>query len=217
MTELSDIKACVLDFDGLILDTESTGFQAWQELFESHGQKYRIEDFQKIVGTSNSAADPRAILESLTGRSLNWSELDPRRAAREQTLADQLPVKSGILELLDQAKALGLRLAVASSSPHHWVDAHLARVGLFECFEAVVCSEDVAHVKPAPDLYIEAVRRLGVRAGQAVAFEDSHNGSLAAKRAGLRCVVIPNEITRSQDFSHADLVVPTLAGFRLSE
>jgi beta-phosphoglucomutase-like phosphatase (HAD superfamily) len=106
-------------------------------------------------------------------------------------------------------------LAIASSSPHRWVDRHLATHGLFERFDTIVCRDDVAQAKPAPDLYLEVLRRFDAPATAAVAFEDSHNGSLAAKRAGLHCVVVPTPMTATQDFSHVDQLVPTLAGFDL--
>jgi len=207
----------VLDFDGLILDTEITGFQAWQEVFEVFGHEYAIEDYRKIVGSNSRAADPRKILEGLIGRTLDWAVINPTRKARELSLAGQLPLKPGVVTLLDQAATLGIPVAVASSSSHHWVDGHLARLGLLDRFMTTVCAEDVPQVKPAPDLYLEAIRRLEIPAGNVLAFEDSHNGSLAAKRAGVRCIVIPNEITRGQDFSHADQVIPSLVGFSLSE
>ena len=71
--------------------------------------------------------------------------------------------------------------------------------------------DDVERTKPAPDLYLSAARRLDVAPARSIAFEDSHNGSLAAKAASMWCVVAPNEITAGQDFSHADVVVTSLA------
>ena len=97
-----------------------------------------------------------------------------------------------------------------------WVRDHLVRHALLSSFDTLVCREDVPRVKPAPDLYLEAISRLGLAADQVIAFEDSHNGSLAAKRAGLWCIAVPNEITATQDFSHADGQLDSLAGIDLA-
>lgn len=122
----------------------------------------------------------------------------------------------GVRALLDDAKAQGLRSAIASSSGRSWVEDHLVRFALSEFFDAVVCAEDVERTKPAPDLYLAALRRLGVDAREAIAFEDSPRGVEAAKRAGIFCVAVPNAVTRGADLTHADVVVPSLAARPLS-
>jgi len=109
-----------------------------------------------------------------------------------------------------------LRLGVASSSTGEWVRGHLARLGILERFDCLRCRDDVAHAKPEPDLYIAVLDCLGVTAAEAVAIEDSPNGVAAAKRAGMRCVAIPNSITARLDLSQADLILTTLAGISLT-
>lgn len=209
------IRALILDFDGLILETESACFEAWKALFARHGCAYSLNEFLQIVGTHNSVLDPRQLLEQRCGRTLDWEQLDPERMQIERNLGASLVPQPGVLPLLEAARARGLRLAVASSSSHGWVDGHLERHGLLGFFASTVCRGDAPQVKPAPDLYLEAARRLAVRPEEAMAFEDSHNGSLAAKRAGLWCVAVPSPITASQDFRHADLCLETLAGLDL--
>lgn len=209
------LRAIILDFDGLILETEGACFASWQEVFAAHGHRYELAEYLKIVGTHHGVWDPRAVLDRLCGGALDWARLEPGRRARELELGSALTVQPGVEELLRGARARGLRAAVASSSSHEWVDAHLERKGLRGYFDTTVCRGDAPEVKPAPDLYLEALRRLGVEARETVAFEDSHNGSLAAKRAGLWCVAVPTPVTATQDFSHVDLLVPTLAGLDL--
>ena len=97
-----------------------------------------------------------------------------------------------------------------------WVRGHLARLGILERFDCLRCRDDVAHAKPEPDLYIAVLDCLGVTAAEAVAIEDSPNGVAAAKRAGMRCVAIPNSITARLDLSQADLILTTLAGISLT-
>jgi beta-phosphoglucomutase-like phosphatase (HAD superfamily) len=116
-----------------------------------------------------------------------------------------------VVERIAEAKALGLKLGVASSSTTDWVKGHLARLGILERFDCVTCRDDVANVKPEPDLYLAALECLGVAASDAIAIEDSPNGVTAAKVAGMRCVAVPNSITARLDLSHADVILASLA------
>ena len=123
----------------------------------------------------------------------------------------------GVLELIAAAERRGVRLAVASSSDRKWVESHLARLGLRERFAAVVTSDDVERVKPDPALYRLAAQKLDVLPQRAVAIEDSYNGMLGAQRAGLRCVSVPNGVTRDSDFSTADLCLDSIASIAPDE
>jgi len=210
------LRAAILDFDGLILDTESAGFEALRRIFSAYGASYTLADYLHVVGTHNTLPALLNLLEERSGRRVAPADFDAARQTHETELNAHLPVLPGVLDLLDAAHRAGLKLGVASSSSHNWVDGFLQRYGLLTRFDTVVCRGDAPQAKPAPDLYLEALRRLGVAADEAVAFEDSYNGSLAAKRAGLWCVAVRNAITRSQDFAHCDIVVDTLAGFDLA-
>lgn len=118
--------------------------------------------------------------------------------------------------MLDEAEASGVPCGVASSSTSDWVFGYLERFGLSSRFKTVVTRDMVAQPKPAPDLYLEACRRLGVSPAEAVALEDSVNGVKAANAAGLASVAVPNGITGSFDFSHADAVLETLEGMTVA-
>jgi beta-phosphoglucomutase-like phosphatase (HAD superfamily) len=121
------------------------------------------------------------------------------------------------VERIEEAGRLGLRLGVASSSTQEWVRGHLARLGILDHFECIRCRDDVANPKPEPDLYVAALECLGVVATEAIAIEDSPNGVMSAKRAGMRCVAIPNTITAQLDLSQADLVLKSLADVTMAE
>jgi HAD superfamily hydrolase (TIGR01509 family) len=140
-----------------------------------------------------------------------------RRLVKHHALIAEQVIRPGVVDLLDQADALGIPAAVASSSTSTWVEGHLDRLGVLDRFAAVRTRDHVEHAKPWPDLFLAATDAVGVEPHTAVAFEDSHNGCLAAKAAGLFCVVAPNDITRSQDFSGADLVVTSLAEVVLAD
>lgn len=205
------LRALVFDFDGLVLDTESSCFASWQAVFREHGADYALAEYQLIVGTHNGEPDPFRLLEARAGRSVDPAALETRRHALERTLNAQLAPLPGVVPLIDAARAAAVRLAVASSSPLGWVEGHLGRLGLRDRFDTVVCRNESLRAKPAPDLYLEALRRLEVAPHEAVAFEDSHHGSLAAKRAGLRCIAVPGPVTRNQDFAHVDRRLTSLA------
>ena len=123
----------------------------------------------------------------------------------------------GVVQHIDQARALGLKVGVASSSTSEWVRGHLARLGILEKFDCLRCRDDVANAKPEPDLYIAVLDCLGVKPSEAIAIEDSPNGVTAAKRAGLRCVAIPNSITARLDLSSADVLLGSLAEISLPD
>jgi beta-phosphoglucomutase-like phosphatase (HAD superfamily) len=125
-------------------------------------------------------------------------------------------VLPGVVERMDEARDLGLALAVASSSSRGWVEGHLERLGLRERFRAIRCAGDVPRVKPDPALYHAVLEATGVKASDAIAFEDSPNGVLAAKRAGLTCVAVPNALTARLDLGAADLQVSSLADLPLT-
>jgi HAD superfamily hydrolase (TIGR01509 family) len=210
------VKLLVFDFDGLILDTEVPDFQCWQEIYEAHGSRLDLEEYAHCIGTVN-AFDAWAHLAQRIGRPLDLAALQPRRQARMQDLIAAQEVRPGVCAYLDDAAALGLKLGVASSSSRQWVAGHLARFGLIDRFHAIRCSDDVTRVKPDPELYRSVCELLGVDPAHAIAFEDSPNGILAAKRAGMTCVAVPNPLTARLDLSGADLRLDSLADVPLAE
>jgi HAD superfamily hydrolase (TIGR01509 family) len=210
------IRAVVFDFDGLILDTEEPVYRSWLEVYEAHGEELPFERWVQIVGSTTTRFHPQHHLEERLGRSLPKEVLDTRIVRRtELVLAQKL--LPGVAQHIDQAKAAGLKLGVASSSTNEWVRGHLARLGILEKFDCVRCRDDVANAKPEPDLYIAVLECLGVSASEAIAIEDSPNGVTAAKRAGLRCVAIPNSITAKLDLSGADVLLHSLDEITLAD
>jgi HAD superfamily hydrolase (TIGR01509 family) len=209
------IRAVVFDFDGTIMDTESLEFQCWQEIYKSHSCELDMEAWSQCVGTVSEVFHPVTYLEKLSGKKLDRDELMRRHHNRFTSLAQELPLLQGVHEWVQQAKELGLKLGVASSSRTEWVRAHLSRHNLLASFDAIRCAEDVARVKPDPELYLSATKELGVQPSEAVAIEDSPNGLRAAKAAGLRTVSVPNSITYRLPEEKADLRLTSLAGFNL--
>jgi HAD superfamily hydrolase (TIGR01509 family) len=210
------IRAVIFDFDGLILDTEEPVFRSWVEVYEEHGEQLPFERWVEIVGSTTIGFHPQRHLEELIGRPLPQEVLD-RRIGRRTEYVQAKDLLPGVLQHLEEARTLGLKLGVASSSTTGWVKGHLARLGILDRFHCLRCRDDVANVKPAPDLYLAVLECLGVAAAEAFAIEDSPHGITAAKQAGLRCVAIPNTITAGLDLSRADVVLGTLSEVTLSE
>ena len=208
------LKAFVFDFDGLILDTEEPIYRSWLEVYRAHGEELPFDRWIEIVGSNTAAFDPRGHLEQRLGQALAPEVLERRIQRRTEMILAQA-VLPGVIDLVEAARAAGLKVGVASSSTRDWVTGHLERLGLLRQFDCVRCRDDVPRVKPAPDLYLAVIECLGVTSQESVAIEDSPNGITAAKAAGLRCVAIPNPITSGLDLSHADVLLPTLAGVSL--
>jgi len=205
------IRAIVFDFDGLILDTETPEYQAWQRVYREHGAELPMALWVRCIGTDRSAFDPLEYLESLVGASSDRAGLLARRRAIHDEALARSSALPGVEQYLRSALARGLRRGVASSSSRRWVTGHLSNLGLADYFNTVVCRDDVERVKPDPALYRLATERLGVDPDEALALEDSPNGIAAAKAAGLRCVAVPNPMTRALPLDQADLVVTSLA------
>jgi HAD superfamily hydrolase (TIGR01509 family) len=209
------IRALVFDFDGLILDTETSEYVTVKEVYERHGLGLDLEVWQQRIGTHSRHWLEE--LEELVGVIDDKEALRAERIRRHHELIEAEAVMPGVQELVEAAAAAGLGLAVASSSQDTWVGPHLERLGLRHHFTHLSCRSDVVPAKPAPDVYLAACERLGVEPREAVAIEDSPHGVAAAKAAGLWCVAVPNRLTESLDFSAADLVVPSLAEVSLDD
>ena len=203
------LRALVFDFDGLILDTEWSAFSTAAAVWEEHGLELDLAVWQEIVGT---AEHPHwsDMLETDLGRAIDREVVVTARQEQHHAEIEAMDLLPGVEDLIRAADAAGLHLAVASSSPHYWVDGHLERRGLADAFSAVVCREDVETTKPDPALYKKAMQVLGARPEAAIALEDSHNGVRAARAAGMKVVAVPNRVTSGQDFTNATMVVESL-------
>jgi HAD superfamily hydrolase (TIGR01509 family) len=209
------IRALILDFDGLILDTETPLQASWNEIYVEHGLTVPDDRWAELLGASADPPEMYEFLEDHIGRPVNRAEVRKRRLIRELELLERETILPGVCELLAAADAKGLRKAVASSSERDWVEGHLARLRLLKRFDTIVCAEDVPRTKPDPALYQEALRRLHVAPDEAIAFEDSDHGSCAAAAARIFCVAVPNRVTKGLRFPYADLILPSLAGSSL--
>lgn len=211
------IEALIFDFDGTIFDSETPDFHSWQQTFTEHGVELSFDIWSKNIG-SVGLFDPYHHLEELIGRALDREMVKRQRKERDNELLAQQTVLPGVQAYLAEARALGLKVGIASSSDHGWVDSFLEKLGLTQAFDVVVCRDDVGdRAKPDPAVYLAAAGALRVSPQRALALEDSANGLMAAKKAGLYCVAVPNQMTRHLDFSTADHQLAALTEMPLSQ
>lgn len=212
------IRALIFDFDGLIMDTESPEVDGWKAIYAEYGQEFPLQVWLRdVVGSTIANFDPAAHLADRLGRELDLPALRARvRRHRLQALSisQALP---GVMDCMAAARRLGLRLAVASSSEYAWVEKYLQQLGLWKAFEVLICREDVRNIKPEPDLFLAALEALRLQADEVLVFEDSQNGVLAARRAGIRVVAVPNPITALGTIDGASLVLSSLAEVPLED
>ena len=192
MTPGKRIAAVILDMDGLMLDTESIYKSAWQTAATECG--YDLDDhfYLTLVGQPNPACEAALLnrfdsqfpLEDFRAR---WSEL-----WQVHLEAKGIPTKPGLTELLSFLRERQLPVAVATSSDRDYVSSSLRAARIESRFDMIVTGEQVVNGKPAPDIYLEAARRLGVEPRKCVALEDSDNGVLAASGAGMITVMVPD-------------------------
>jgi HAD superfamily hydrolase (TIGR01509 family) len=209
------IKALIFDFDGLLMDTETTLLESWRYEWRQHGLELDPEGFFADHG-GDVSDDRYAALALAAGPGFDRAVSHARRNAYRQGLHRTLEPAAGIREWFDEAAGLGLRLAVASSSGEQWVRGNLARVGLADRLDVMACGNEVPAHKPDPAVYRLALHRLGVGHHEAIAFEDTPHGVAAAQAAGLACVAIPNPHLPAERFGSAELILDTAGGVTIA-
>jgi HAD superfamily hydrolase (TIGR01509 family) len=213
------LKALIFDFDGLILDTETPEYIAWKDIYNEAGYELPISEWGSIIGGHGlSNFDPSEHLSHLSQGRLDPVSLRSRHRLESHAAIARESVLPGVLDCIHEAKRLGLKLAIASSSRHSWVDTHAERLGIFHYFDKVICADDVGvgRTKPNPDLFLLALNQLQVWKDEAVVFEDSPNGVKAANQAGIFVVAVPNPITALLVIEGANLILNSLSEISLN-
>ena len=186
------IEAVVFDLDGVLLDTEELWDEARREIAEERGGRWRPDAQRAMMGMSSP--EWSRYMHDVIGLPDPPDQISEEVVERLAELyRRQLPLIDGAVEA---ARRIGAHwpLAIASSSNRPLIDLFLELTGMQELFRATVSSEEVAHGKPAPDVYLEAAARLEVAPGHCAAIEDSENGIRSARSAGMRVVAIPNRV-----------------------
>ena len=185
------VEAVLFDMDGLLIDTEAVYIDALQDAARDFEIEMALEFCHSMIGVSGRECD--VMIQNFYGPDFRVDRFRERFSGHaKRRLERHLPVKTGVFEMLDFLAGRGLRLAVATGSGRVTAERHLGRAGLIERFAAVATRDDVENAKPAPDVYLEAARRLGVAPERCIAFEDSNVGLTAAHAAGTMAFMVPD-------------------------
>jgi HAD superfamily hydrolase (TIGR01509 family) len=197
------VKAFVFDLDGVIVLSEPLGLRAWRKWLAPYGKTLSDAQYDNLIGLDAQVAAEWVIQHTGVPASVEQA-LSARPGLLASVVDGSLQPRSGIFELLEALRARRLALGVASNSFGEYVRRVLAVMRLLPAFACVCTREDARRGKPAPDLYLAAVRCLGLLPGECIAVEDSPAGLEAAVAAGMYAVAVPNERLRNQDFSGAE-------------
>lgn len=210
------IKGVIFDFDGLIVDTETTWYEAFKEVFwENHQTNLDLIGYSQCIGTGNDVL--YRYFRELAGDSINCELIEEYAEVRYKDKMQDPVLREGVQEYLDEAKQSNMRIALASSSSMQWVHTYLEQLQILDYFEIINTKDDVRKVKPDPELYNKTLMDLGLSPKETIVFEDSRNGLSAAKQAGIRCVIVPNNVTRNLEFKDFDARIDSMGDITLNE
>jgi HAD superfamily hydrolase (TIGR01509 family) len=213
------LNALIFDFDGLILDTETPEALVWESIYKDLGYELPVDEWEKTIGGYGvSNFDAAEHLTLLSQGRLDIVSLRARYRKEVDEIIHASSILPGVINMIEQAKENGLQIAIGSSAPHSWVDAHAKRLGIFHYFDQIICQDDVppGRTKPNPDIFLKALDQLNVKKDAAVVFEDSLNGVTAARLAEIFVVAVPNALTEKMGVT-GDITVPSLAELSLHE
>ena len=216
------LHALIFDVDGTLAETEEAHRAAFNSTFKKWGLNWNwsVEDYRILLKTTGGKERMRAYQSTLPQGERRLSDGEIAKLHVEKTAAygailasGQLELRAGVADLITAARARGLKVAVATTTNTPNVEALcLCCWGkpALEVFDTVSAGDMVKQKKPAPDVFLLALKQLGLPAENCIAFEDSRNGVLSALGADLRVLVTPSAYTDTDDFSDADWVIPSL-------
>jgi HAD superfamily hydrolase (TIGR01509 family) len=206
-------KTILWDMDGVIADSKSFHFAAWQETFAKRGTKFTKEDFTRLFGTRNDF-----IIGSIMGKEFPEGDVKIMVQEKEETFrrkaTGSIKPFPGVVRLLNALKKGNFKQGLASSAPKENIDLVLRELNLEGIFDCIVFGQEVSESKPSPQIYLLDAKKLGVTPNDCLVIEDSPLGVKAAKTAGMKCLAIANTHPR-QDLEEADKVVDSLANVDL--
>lgn len=210
------LEAVLWDLDGVIADTGTYHCQAWQDVFGKRGVNFTEEDFMRHFGQRNDT-----IVRSTLGGSISPDELDIIAREKEENYRQQVTENiikplPGAIELIRSLGQHSIKMAIASSAPPENIHIIIRRLGIEDCFQAIVWGREVAEGKPSPQIFLRAATKLEAEPENCVVIEDSVVGVTAAKSAVMKCVAVTNSHPRNS-LQEADLIVDTLEAVSVSD
>jgi HAD superfamily hydrolase (TIGR01509 family) len=195
---LAPFSAVVFDMDGTLLDTEAVFREVVFDVCGRLGFEMTHDVHLSMVGSSHETTNK--LLVEAYGVTFPYALFDEQcREMFRHKMAETVPIKDGVVEILSELKDRGIPAAVATSSRAPHALGHLGRAGLLELFEVVITRDDVENPKPHPEPYLTAAARLGMKPAQCLAVEDSHSGVRAAHAAGMQTVMVPDLVHPSAE------------------
>ncbi len=208
-----DIKACLFDLDGVIVDTAKYHYLAWKRLADELGFQFTKEDNERLKGVSRMAS--LDILLSIGGIDVSDKEKEEMAAKKNQWYVDYITklkeeeILPGVKEFLTTLRENGIKIALGSASKNSMII--LENLKLMDYFDAIVDGNKVSKAKPDPEVFLLGAKELSVSPSEAVVFEDAEAGIEAAKRAGMRAIGIGSPSILKE----ADKVLPGFEGVGL--
>lgn len=206
---IEDVRALIFDMDGVLVDSEPLHLLAYQELFSVHSIEYTEAHNQEFLGCKDIAM-ARILVERWSLPFTPEQLVQNKETILARLLKSDAQIRSGVKKLLEEARALNIPCAVASSATLPTIQLVVDVLGIRQYFHHLSSGDEVEHGKPAPDVFLLAAKRLGVSPEHCLVIEDTANGIKAAKAAGMFCIAIPCDATRHQDHSQADMNLTSL-------
>ncbi|MFW2488996.1 HAD family hydrolase [Clostridium chromiireducens] len=204
------MKAVIFDMDGVIIDSEPIHFDVDLQTISELGGDISKEDLEKYVGTTNEYMYTDIKNKFNISKSLEEIIHYKVELTKKKIIELDLEPIEGIRELLKELKNKNINTAIASSSPRDFIELVVSKFKLENYIEYIISGEEVKHGKPDPDIYIETAKKLRVSPEECIVIEDSRNGVLAAKAAGMKCIGFQNVNSGNQDLSNADVIVHSI-------
>lgn len=186
-------KAVIFDMDGVLIHTEEYLIRYWCQAAQEAGYPFTREHGLLLRSLAGEYAEP--LLKEIFGEKFDYQKVRNRRKALMQAHLEKYGVekKPGVEELLDYLHQAGIQTAVATATDRSRASAYLQEIGIYDRFDRIICATEVPHGKPQPDVYLYACKELGLAPEECIAVEDAPNGILAAYRAGVPVIMVPDQ------------------------
>ncbi len=203
------LEAVIFDMDGVLIDSEPFHLVVNEKIFANLGINLSEDEYHSFIGTTHkdmwSTIKKRYNLPQSVPELVNMQVSGNINYIKNEEIG---PIKiKGVTELLSKIARENIKIGIASSSPTEVIELVLNKLGISDYFSGVVGGEEIKKGKPSPDIFLKAAKRLDAKPSDCIVIEDSKNGVLAAKAAGMRCVGFKNPNSGNQDLGKADLIV----------
>lgn len=209
------VKAFIFDMDGVIIDSEPIHNKVLAAKLTKYNIPTKDINFDKFIGMASTEVFSHFIVNYQIPHTAEELTLSHMQEFKDYLCSHKLQAIEGIIPLLDELKSQKIALAIASSSPLDIIKHVVKSFNIDDYFQVLVSGEDLPQSKPAPDIYLDTARKLNVLPEECVVLEDSKNGSIAAKKAGMFCIGFKNLNSGNQDLSYADICVNKISDINI--